>query len=97
LGPVPVGGDQNTINQHGCRPGEPTRSPHNIPGLRAVFDTSDWGNCRFVLAGGQSGNPLSPHYDDLFALWQRGEAVPISWAPDEVLRGTVSALRLNPA
>ena len=25
----------------------------------------------FVLPGGQSGNPLSPHYDDLFPLWRR--------------------------
>ena len=26
-----------------------------------------------VYPGGQSGNPLSPHYDDQLALWLRGE------------------------
>ena len=29
-----------------------------------------------------------PHYDDLFALWQRGEGVPIAWTPEEI-RGVV--------
>jgi penicillin amidase len=29
----------------------------------------------FVLAGGQSGNPFSPHYADLLPLWERGENV----------------------
>ena len=30
---------------------------------------------RFALAGGQSGNPFSPHYADLLPLWQRGQTV----------------------
>jgi len=97
LGPVPVGGDQNTGSQHGCRPTGPTHPPHNIAGLRAVFDPADWANCRFVLAGGQSGNPVSPHYDDLFALWWKGDGVPIAWSPAEVLRAAVAAVRLTPA
>lgn len=31
----------------------------------------------FSLAGGQSGNPLSPHYDDLLPAWRDGAAKPI--------------------
>lgn len=31
----------------------------------------------FSLAGGQSGNPLSPHYDDLLPAWRDGIAKPI--------------------
>ena len=95
-GPVPCGGDQNTVSQAGVRPLDPLAPTHNMANLRAVFDPSDWSNSRFVLAGGQSGNPTSPHADDLFALWQRGDAIPIPWTPDEVLRAAVATLRLVP-
>ena len=52
---------------------------------------------RFSLAGGQSGNPLSPHYGDLFELWRRGEGVPIPWAESEVAAATRDTLVLEPA
>jgi penicillin amidase len=39
------------------------------PVWRNVVDLSDFGNSRQVIPGGQSGNPLSPHFDDLFQLW----------------------------
>ena len=32
----------------------------------------------FALAGGQSGNPLSPHYDDQLPAWRDGNAKPIA-------------------
>jgi penicillin amidase len=95
-GPVPCGGDQNTVSQAGVRPLDPLAPTHNMANLRTVFDPSDWSNSRFVLAGGQSGNPASPHYDDHFPLWQRGEAVPIAWTQEDVLRAAVSSLRLVP-
>ncbi len=40
----------------------------------------------FMLAGGQSGNPFSPHYADLLPLWQRGQSVPLQNAarPEDV-------------
>jgi len=34
----------------------------------------------FVLAGGESGNPFSPHYADLLPLWTRGQYVPVQEA-----------------
>jgi penicillin amidase len=96
LGPVPVGGDANTIFQAGSRPLAPTADTHNFPNLRAAFDTANWANCRFALAGGQSGNPCSPHYDDQWELWQRGDGIPIPWTADEVLRAATTAVRLTP-
>jgi penicillin G amidase len=47
-----------------------------------------------VLPGGQSGNPLSQHYDDQFPLWQRGEGVPIAWTPEAVRAAAVVTLTL---
>ena len=49
------------------------------------------------MAGGQSGNPLSPHYADLFELWRRGEGVPITRSADAAEAASVDVLRLKPA
>ncbi|WP_156612535.1 penicillin acylase family protein [Paramagnetospirillum marisnigri] len=41
-------------------------------GLRVVFDLSDLSASRFVIATGQSGQPLSRHYDDMLREWRDG-------------------------
>jgi len=41
-------------------------------GLRAVFDLADLDQSRFVIAGGQSGNPMSSHYADFIESWRDG-------------------------
>ncbi len=96
VGPVPAGGDSNTVLQCAAKPGDPLAYTHNIPNLRAVFDVGNWSNSRFVLAGGQSGNPCTEHYADQFELWQAGESIPIAWTPDEAIRTAVASLRLSP-
>jgi penicillin amidase len=96
LGPVPLGGDTNTVAQAGVRPLDPFDNPAAIPNHRTVIDLGDPEQSRYVLAGGQSGNPLSPHSADLFALWQRGEGVPIPWSHDAVVAATVDTLLLRP-
>jgi penicillin amidase len=95
-GPFPCGGDTDTINQASVFPLAPTAPCNNIASLRAVIDVGAWSNSRFVLPGGQSGNPASPHYDDLLPLWQRGEAVPIAWTPEEIEQAAVATLVLEP-
>jgi penicillin amidase len=71
-------------------------APHkNIP--NNINELSESRKTRFVLAGGQSGNPLSPHYADLLSLWKRGEGVPIAWSEEKIDQGTVATLRLTPS
>ena len=65
--------------------------------MRSVMDVGNWSASRFVLLGGQSGNPCSPHYDDLVPLWQRGEGVPIHWEDAAVDAHTRHTLRLTPS
>ena len=96
LGPVPCGGDCNTISQAGVRPAEPTAFTHNMANLRTVFDLADLSRSRFVLCGGQSGNPCSDHFADQFPLWREGESIPIPWLQAEVIRATTDVLRLLP-
>ena len=96
IGPVPCGGDCNTIAQAGARPGNPTDFTHNMCNLRTVFDLNDLSRSRYVLCGGQSGNPWSRHHADLFPLWQAGEAVTMAWEQGDVIRDAVETLRLLP-
>lgn len=96
LGPFPCGGDPNTINQAAHSPLGVLVPTHFMPNMRAVFDTADWSRSRFSLAGGQSGNPCSPHFDDLLPFWQAGEGVPIPHTRDDAIKAAVNTLRLKP-
>ena len=95
-GPFPWGGDANTVSQAAALTEDPTSNPMAIASLRMVVDVGNWEESRFILPGGQSGNPLSPHYDDMIPLWQRGEGVPITWSPERVASVARDTLVLMP-
>ena len=50
-------------------------------GYRGVYDFADPDSSVFIISTGQSGHPLSRHYDDLGELWRRGEYIPMSLDP----------------
>ncbi len=54
----------------------------NGAGYRGVYDFADPDSSVFIISTGQSGHPLSRHYDDLSVLWRRGEYVPMSLDPE---------------
>jgi penicillin amidase len=95
-GPLPCGGDTDTVAQAGTPAADPTRSPTAVAAVRMVVDVGDWDAARWCLAGGQSGDPCSPHYDDQLAMWQRGAGAPIPWSASAVAAATVADLRLVP-
>jgi penicillin amidase len=95
IGPVPLGGDGNTVAQAFSGPLDPLDNPGFVANTRAVIDLADPEASRFVLAGGQSGNPRSRHYRDLFDVWLRGEGVPIAWSERAVANATVDSLVLE--
>ncbi len=95
-GPYPLGGDTNTVLQAAVDPLHPDAPPRFIPSLRFIVDVGEWDNSRFVLPGGQSGNPLSRHYDDQLPCWLRGEGFPIAWSDEAVDAAAVDTLRLSP-
>ena len=64
---------------------------------RGVYDFADPESSVFILSTGQSGHPLSRHYDDLGDLWRRGEYIPMTLAPDLARGGAVGITRLLPA
>lgn len=64
---------------------------------RGVYDFADPDSSVFIISTGQSGHPLSRHYDDLGALWRRGEYVPMSLDPELARAGNVGITLLLPA
>ena len=46
-------------------------------GLRALFDLDDLDDSEFIIAIGQSGNPLSPHYGRFAEPWRDGLSLPL--------------------
>ena len=65
-------------------------------GYRGVYDFADPDSSVFVLSTGQSGHPLSRHYDDLGELWRRGEYTPMSLDPELARAGAVGITTLTP-
>ena len=109
LGAVPVlryfvnirqstsGGD-NTL-MRGRTSGEdpdPFQNVHGA-GYRGVYDFADPDSSVFIIATGQSGHPLSRHYDDLSQLWRRGEYIPMSLDAELARAAAVGVTVLEPA
>ncbi len=65
-------------------------------GFRAVYDFSDLDSSVMMIATGQSGHLLSPHYDDLAALWRRGEYIPMTLDAEVARGGAVGITQLTP-
>ena len=97
LGPFECPGDANTVFQAGTYGEDPWAGPGVVPSMRMVLDVGDWDRSLFSLPGGQSGNPLSPHYRDLLPAWLQGTGVAIAWTDEAVKAATVETLLLKPA
>jgi penicillin amidase len=91
------GGDHTVLRGQSTGAGpEPYLNVH-AAGFRAVFDFSDPDSSVFIIATGESGHPLSRHYDDLAALWRRSEYIPMSLDPSFARAGAIGVTRLRPA
>ena len=91
------GGD-NTLQRGRTRGGQgdmPFANVHGA-GIRTVYDFADPDSSVFVISTGQSGHPLSRHYDDLGELWRRGEYTPMSLDPDLARAASVGVTTLMP-
>ena len=74
---------------------EPYQNVHSA-GYRGVYDFADPDSSVFIIATGQSGHPLSRHYDDLGELWRRGEYIPMSLDPELAHAAAAGVMVLTP-
>jgi penicillin G amidase len=93
-GPVPRPGDGYTVNATAFL----GTSFNQLAGAsyREIFDLSDWDNAVGVNVPGQSGQPGSPHYDDLLPLWTKGQYFPLRYTKPSVDGETTDVLELKP-
>ena len=83
VGPVPIGGSGSTPMAMGTGPDFRVVSGASV---RVVMDVGAWDNSMAINTPGQSGDPASPHYRDLFARWATGNYVPFVWSRPRVLQ-----------
>ncbi|MEK7220526.1 MAG: penicillin acylase family protein, partial [candidate division NC10 bacterium] len=75
-GPYARPGDGMTVNLGAF----PLTEPFAVtvgPSYRQIVDLGDPDGSRWIVAGGTSGDPRSPHYADQVELWLRGEYRPM--------------------
>jgi len=96
-GPVPVGGDMNTVAQASYLGARPWAVHSYTVSYRQIIDLSDFNRSLAILPGGQSGHPASRHYADMIAAWARGDYHPLPFDRAEVERHAEGRLTLTPA
>ncbi len=95
VGPLGVGGSGSTpmATWDG-------RNAYGVAGgasVRLVMDVGAWDNSRVINAPGQSGDPASAHYRDLFPLWAAGRYVPFVYSDAAVAAAAERVIALDPA
>jgi penicillin G amidase len=76
---TPMGGDADTIQAAGY--GWRVGSPFTVLSLsvyRQVVDLADPDSASYVIPGGSSGDPASPHFADQLAEWAEHRRIPMS-------------------
>jgi penicillin amidase len=93
VGPVPIGGSGSTPMAMGTGPDFRVVSGASV---RVVMDVGAWDNSMAINTPGQSDDPSSPHYRDLFARWATGNYVPFVWSRPRVLQEAERIINVIP-
>jgi penicillin G amidase len=91
--PLPRGGSSDTV---GATTYLPDFTQSSGATFRLVVDVGGWDNSVVMNSPGQSGDPASPHYADLFPLWAGDEAVPLLYSRDRIEAVACERIRLVP-
>jgi len=94
LGPFPRSGDGDTVQATSVDP--KTFEQGAGASYREIFDLSDWDRSLAINTPGQSGQPGSPHYDDLLPLWRAGRYFQLAYSRKAVDAVTTDVLELKP-
>jgi penicillin amidase len=96
VGPAPRGGSADTVNNTGYRDDDPEFRQVTGASFRMVIDVGAWDRSVAMNSPGQSGDPASPHYRDLFGLWARDRSFPLLYSRERVLEAAERRILLEP-
>ncbi|MDE2979294.1 MAG: penicillin acylase family protein, partial [Acidobacteriota bacterium] len=65
--------------------------------FRMVIDVGNWDASVAMNNPGQSGDPRSPHYRDLFEPWANDQAFPLLYTRPAILEAAEARIELIPA
>ncbi len=90
-GPLPRGGSGST-------PGVTSNTDNQTHGatFRIVADVTDWDNTWFTNAPGQSGNPESSFYKNLFEGWANDQHFPVYFSREKIEKSMREKTVLKP-
>ena len=76
---MPSGGEKETVKAGGFDVADEERpfAQNHGAGYRAVYDLANPERSVFIISTGQSGNPLSSHYEDYAEDWRDGRYLPM--------------------
>jgi penicillin amidase len=79
VGPAPRGGYGLTVNSTSN-----AQNQRSGASFRMIVDTGDWDHCLGSNTPGQSGDPHSPFYSNLFDLWVQDRYFPVYYSRDQI-------------
>ncbi|MFQ5742158.1 MAG: penicillin acylase family protein [Acidobacteriota bacterium] len=92
VGPLPRGGNSYTVGNTGGGNNQTAGAS-----FRIIADTGSWDSSVGMNNPGQSGDPDSPHYDDLFELWAKDKFFPVFFTRARIEKVAESVTVLVPA
>ncbi|MEZ5759159.1 MAG: penicillin acylase family protein [Emcibacteraceae bacterium] len=88
---LPRGGGSNTLNaNHG------NSRQTSGASFRMIVDTADWDGAMGTNTPGQSADPRSKHYADLYENWNKGDYFPMYYSKDKISDNKDIIIHLKP-
>lgn len=94
IGPAGRGGDGDTP---GCTTSGPNHVQFHGADFRVVIDVGDWDASVAMNSPGQSGDPASRHYRDLFSRWAADQTIPLPYSRAAVEAAATERVLLQPS
>ncbi|VAW12729.1 Penicillin acylase (Penicillin amidase), partial [hydrothermal vent metagenome] len=91
LGPLPRGGNSFTVGSTGGNLRQSSGAS-----FRMIVNTGNWDSAIATNGPGQSGNPDSPFYSNLFEPWAKDMYFPVYYSREKVDSVSVNKILLTP-
>lgn len=91
IGPLPRGGNGQTPGSTGSADNQATGAS-----FRLLVDTKDWDKTLMINSPGQSGDPMSAYYRNLFETWANDQYFPAYYSKELIQKVTKEQISFSP-